>query len=152
MPKRVITHLVIHCSASPKATTSAAQIKRWHVEGNGWSDVGYHRIIEGDGAVMQGRPDDVAGAHAEGFNSKSLGVCVVGDFDREAIDLSDPQGTALIQVCAVLCQRYKIPPANIIGHRDTYPLLGKPVAKTCPGAHLHALLPRLRERVEGYLR
>lgn len=149
---RKITHIVIHCSDSPKATTKTADIKRWHVQERGWQDIGYHRVIEGDGSVHQGRPDDVIGAHAEGFNAQSLGVCVTGKFDLETIALGDLQGTALVQVCAVLCQRYKIPPANIIGHRDVYPLLKQPVAKTCPGKYLHALLPRLRERVEVYLR
>lgn len=149
---RKLDYLVIHCSDSPKATTKTEDIRRWHVKERGWQDIGYHRVIEGDGSVHQGRPDDVAGAHAEGFNSRSLGVCVTGRFDVEAITLDDLQGTALIQVCAALCQRHKIPPSHIIGHRDVYPLLGKPVAKTCPGKNLQALLPRLRDRVEGYRR
>lgn len=150
MPRK-ITAIVIHCSDSPKATTKTADIRRWHVQERGWSDIGYHRVIEGDGSVHQGRPDDVAGAHAEGYNSGSLGICVTGAFDRESISLDDAQGEALVQVVATLAKRHGVAPKDIIGHRDVYPRIKQPVAKSCPGARLYALLPELRRRVAAYL-
>lgn len=149
MPRK-ITHIVIHCSASNRSTTTVLDIERWHRE-RGWSGIGYHKVIDISGAVHQGRPDDVAGAHAEGFNSRSLGICLIGDFDKDKLLEADPQFRALVQVVATLCKRHGIPVANVIGHRDVYPILGKPVAKSCPGASAHALLPRLRELARRYL-
>lgn len=147
---RKITHIVIHCSASDRHKTTPQQIDRWH-RARGWDGIGYHRVIDGAGTVHQGRPDDRIGAHAEGFNTHSLGICLTGNFDKDVLAEGDAQFKALVQACAVLCKRYGLTPDRIIGHRDTYAKLKKPVAKTCPGRTAYALLPRLRELVGGYL-
>jgi len=62
-----------------------------------WSDIGYHYIIEKDltafnkadqflnvedYVVKVGRPLNQGGAHTVGHNSKSIGICVVGNFDK----------------------------------------------------------------------
>lgn len=147
---RKIDWIVIHCSASDRHKTTPKQIDGWHRQ-RGWSEIGYHRVITGDGKVHQGRADEAIGAHAAGFNTHSLGICLTGNFDHDTLREDDPQFEALVQVCAVLCKRHGIPPGAIIGHRDTYKLLRRPVAKSCPGNTAYALLPRLRERVRGYL-
>ena len=54
------------------------EIKRWHVQENGWSDIGYHYLISRDGQVRKGRPVEKAGAHTRGHNSDSIGVCLIG--------------------------------------------------------------------------
>lgn len=126
---RKITHIVIHNSASNRSTTTINDIRRWHVEENGWKDIGYHRVIYISGEVLQGRPDAEIGAHAEGFNAHSLGICLTGNFDVDKIDERDPQFKALVQTVATLCKRYGIPVENVIGHRDVYPLLGQKVLK-----------------------
>jgi hypothetical protein len=145
-----IHYLVVHCSDSPKATTTTEDIDQWHKD-RGWVCIGYNGVIEGDGSFHVGRPDDVMPAHAEGFNHCSLGICVTGRFDEETIEEGDSQFEALVQVVAAKCKEYDIPVQQVIGHRDVYTLQGVPQAKTCPGHNLYALLPRLRERVAGYL-
>lgn len=147
---RKIEWIVIHCSASDRHKTKPADIDRWHRE-RGWDGIGYHKVIDGAGTVHQGRLDARIGAHAEGFNSHSLGICLTGNFDRDALTEDDSQFRALVQTCAVLCKRYGLKPDRIIGHRDTYTKLKKPMLKTCPGKNAYALLPRLRELVGGYL-
>lgn len=147
---RRIEWLVVHCSASDRHKTTVEDIERWH-EARGFDGIGYHRIILGDGTVRQGRHDQKVGAHAQGFNSHSLGICLTGNFDKDVLQEEDAQFRALVQVCAVLCKRHGIPPERIIGHRDTYKLLRKKVAKSCPGNTAYALMPRLRELVTSYL-
>jgi hypothetical protein len=57
-----------------------AEIKRWHVEDRKFSDIGYHYIIDRNGAIANGRPVDRAGAHVLGHNANSIGVCLIGGF------------------------------------------------------------------------
>lgn len=60
-------------------------IRGYHVARLGWRDIGYHWIIEkvnGELVATAGRPEAMDGAHCPGMNKKSLGVCVVGDFEN----------------------------------------------------------------------
>lgn len=139
---RKLTRIVIHHSASPRATTTAKMIDEWH-RAEGYDGIGYHRVIEGDGEVVMGRADEKIGAHAYGFNKDTLGICVVGNFEKEAP--THQQIERLIQVLAILCKRYNIPASGIIGHRDVLPT-------ACPGQNLFNQLPAIRQRVAGYLK
>jgi hypothetical protein len=56
----------------------ADTIRDWHVNGNGWRDIGYHLVIRRDGSIEKGRDINDSGAHAAGYNSKSIGLCLVG--------------------------------------------------------------------------
>jgi len=81
---RDIKRIIIHCSATPEGRdVKAADIKRWHVEGNGWSDIGYHYVVDIDGCVEGGRPIDRQGAHVKGHNKDSIGICYVGGMDKD---------------------------------------------------------------------
>lgn len=54
---RKIDEIIVHCSATPEGRdVSMADIRRWHVEERGWSDVGYHFVVTLDGTVHIGRP------------------------------------------------------------------------------------------------
>jgi hypothetical protein len=44
-------------------------IQEWHINGNGWCDIGYSFLVGGDGNVYEGRGWDEIGAHTGGFNS-----------------------------------------------------------------------------------
>jgi len=83
---RTINKIIVHCSATPEGRdVSPEEITRWHVEENGWSDVGYHFIITLDGVVHYGREVERAGAHVRGHNSDSIGICYVGGLDENFI-------------------------------------------------------------------
>ena len=62
--KRNVNKIIIHHSASPQSTTRE-QIYDWHVNGNGWSDIGYHYIVLGNGEVVSGRHVNKTGAHCK---------------------------------------------------------------------------------------
>jgi N-acetyl-anhydromuramyl-L-alanine amidase AmpD len=97
--------------------------------------VGYHYIILPNGAVQEGRPEHLHGAHAQGFNSY-LGIALVGNFSarhqRSGTPPSDPtpaQLRTLIALSKDLSRRYHIPASRILRHSD--------VAQTeCPGQRL----------------
>ena len=71
--------IIIHCAAT-KASMDIGykEIRKWHVENNGWDDVGYHFIIRRNGQLEKARPEGYSGAHAPSHNSRSIGICLVG--------------------------------------------------------------------------
>lgn len=77
-----IKKLVVHHSASPRISTTRSDIDRWHRE-KGYSQIGYHAVVEGNGRIVKGRPESLKGAHAKGANDGSLGVCLAGNFENE---------------------------------------------------------------------
>jgi N-acetylmuramoyl-L-alanine amidase len=122
--------IAIHCSAtSEKQNIGAADIDKWHRK-QGWQAIGYHYVIRRDGTVEEGRDEKVVGAHVQGFNEVSLGICMAGGVDANDVNkaknnFTDAQFKSLKQLLIDLKTRY--PKAKIQGHRD-FPN----VAKACP--------------------
>lgn len=116
---RDINLIVVHCAATPEGRdVSTEEIRQWHLD-RGWSDIGYHYVVELDGTVGDGRALERAGAHASGHNKKSIGVCYVGgvDANMEPKDTrTEAQKKALVELLTNL--KTKFPEAEIIGHRD----------------------------------
>jgi len=112
---RDITLIVIHHSASP-LTTTAAQIAVWHAA-RFRLGTGYHRIIEADGGVLDGRKVQRVGAHARGSNMNSVGICVVGDNTKADCHWTTRQSDALAKTLMYYHTLY--PLAQVCGHRDT---------------------------------
>ncbi|KNC93802.1 N-acetylmuramoyl-L-alanine amidase [Trabulsiella odontotermitis] len=133
---RFIDLIVIHCAASPdghllgNARETAAQvIDRWHAE-RGFhrahpsinpelTAIGYHYVIDCDGTVLTGRGEEEIGAHVEGHNANSLGICMVGTRCFTAA-----QWLALHDLAARLQDNYRN--ATLHGHREY-------ANKECPG-------------------
>ncbi|MBF0285525.1 MAG: N-acetylmuramoyl-L-alanine amidase [Magnetococcales bacterium] len=124
--QRTIDTLILHCSATTDGRPhTASDIRRWHTDsppsGRGWRDIGYHFVIRTDGTIEPGRPVATPGAHAQGHNAHSLGICLVG-----TRRFSKPQWESLrLLVVGLLGSDF--PGAAVIGHRDVEPL------KECPG-------------------
>lgn len=114
--------LVVHCSATPpSADIDAETIRKWHVEGNGWSDIGYHGVIKRDGSFEQGRELHERGAHAKGWNAVSWGLCLVGGVQEQ--DRNKPEANYTPEqyktLWAVLNAWQSVAPtAHVCGHRD----------------------------------
>jgi N-acetylmuramoyl-L-alanine amidase len=115
-------YIILHCTASAFGSDlSAKDIDRMHRQ-QGFSAIGYNRLIRLDGTVEQGRPDDAVGAHVAGWNSVSIGVSYVGGLDAKgkAKDTrTDAQKAAMARVVAELLVKY--PGAQVLGHRDFSP-------------------------------
>jgi N-acetylmuramoyl-L-alanine amidase len=126
---RNITHIVVHCSAEPHGRkTRAKDIDVWHRQ-RGFIRLGYHYVIPVDGTVETGRPLSMAGAHVEGHNKTTIGICLVGGLDpktrKPSAAFAPVQFAALERLIREL--REKFPKADVLGHRD-FP----GVAKDCP--------------------
>ena len=82
---RDIRRVIIHCSATREGQDiSAETIRRWHTSSpRNWSDIGYHFVIELDGTIKKGRDIDEKGSHTKGENYDSIGVCYIGELERD---------------------------------------------------------------------
>ena len=78
---RMIDSVIIHHSASSIYTT-VEQIRQWHLA-RGFSDIGYHLLIDYTGALHFGRPLKQAGAHCLNHNAHSIGICLVGYYEPD---------------------------------------------------------------------
>lgn len=118
--RRVITEIIVHCTATPAGKDyTVADIRNWHLQ-RGFSDIGYHYVVYRDGTVHEGRDIDIAGAHCLGHNTHSIGVCYVGGVQRNGKTPSDTRTHAQKAALLNLLQELRLayPAAKIRGHRD----------------------------------
>ena len=135
---RIITLIVVHCSAvRPYQTSSAAQIDTWHRRDNHWKyGIGYHYVIRRNGDIEHGRPEYMVGAHCLNHNSHSIGVCYEGGYDArgQPADTRTPeQKAAMRRLLEDLHRRY--PRALIVGHHDLDPTKPCPCIKDVAGEY-----------------
>lgn len=123
-----VEFIVVHCSATnPMHDIGVVEIDSWHRK-RGFKKVGYHYVIRRSGAIDTGRKEREPGAHVQGYNSRSIGICVVGGVNsaNEPEDNYTPaQYDSLSRLVEQLTSRY--PDAEVLGHRD-FP----GVNKACP--------------------
>ena len=126
--KRKINKLIVHCTATPECREiDITDVRRWHVEERGWSDVGYHFLVLLDGTIQEGRPLERQGSHTRAHNHDSIGVAYVGGMSE---DMSNPKDTRTQQqkdsLEYLLCYlKILFSQATIYGHRDFS-------SKSCP--------------------
>ena len=131
-----VTEIILHCAdtrpdwmAGHPLAEKVAEIRRWHVEQRGWRDIGYHWIVDRDGAVAPGRAETEIGAHVEGHNRGTLGICLLGGYGTSADDpfeknFTGSQATAVKRLIGEIKGRTAI--QKVSGHNDY-------AAKACPG-------------------
>jgi hypothetical protein len=105
--------------------------------GKGWSDIGYHYIVDRSGNVWQGR--DVTrwqGAHVKNRNENNIGVMCMGNFMLQRP--SAKQVAGLNRTVAQLQRVYRIPTANVKTHKEWAETL-------CPGTELQSKVLALRK-------
>ncbi|WP_148571617.1 peptidoglycan recognition protein [Nocardioides caldifontis] len=138
---------------------------RYHTKSLGWSDIGYNFLVDKFGRIWVGRAGGprkaVRGAHTLGFNGKSTGVAVIGNFETAVP--SNQVLNALARIAAWKLHMYGRNPRGrvrvvsegsdrfrdgrrvelpvIDGHRDTN-------QTACPGKHLYHALPKVRRRAK----
>ena len=143
-----------------QAAAVVKAIQLYHVQGNGWNDIGYNFLVDRFGTIYEGRyggvERNVVGAHALGFNTGSVGVALLGTYGSAApskaaqdtlarllawrLDLAHVDPTSLSTVISGGSERYApgIPVLlrSVSGHRDTG-------FTECPGDELYARLGAL---------
>jgi N-acetylmuramoyl-L-alanine amidase len=157
--------LVHHTAGSNRYTKAQSAaivraIQLYHVRGNGWNDVGYNFLVDKYGQVFEGRAGgvdkNVVGAHAEGFNTGSVGVALLGNYTGTGaskaaldaiarllawrLDLAHVDPLSSLSVPSLGNAKF---PAGapvflraISGHRDTG-------FTSCPGRVLYGQIPRI---------
>ena len=118
--QRRINKIIVHCSDSPEGRDDTVDdIRLWHINERGWSDIGYHYVIHLDGTIHEGRPVEIQGAHAFGHNKDSIGVCYVGGADKN-FKSKDTRTDKQKYSIKVLLMYLNIlhPNSEVFGHRD----------------------------------
>jgi hypothetical protein len=142
-------------------------IQAFHMDANGWDDIGYNFLVDRFGGIWEGRAGGidkaVIGAHAAGFNTGSTGAAVLGDFTSEApsneslsavarllgwklpLHGVDPQRTTVMTSGGSNKhpQGTNVTMQTISGHRDA-------VNTSCPGQRLYDQLGRIRAEASGW--
>jgi len=159
MAKMVFVHHTAG-SNSYSARESPAVVRSilaYHTQGQNWCDIGYNALVDRFGNIYVGRRGGlrkpVRGAHAGDFNVNTVGVSLMGNYER-----TEPSrrtlnalvrfvgwrlGTSFAPVrgrVGVEGERF----ARISGHRDA-------MSTACPGAQVYDRLPHIRKRVAHYL-
>jgi hypothetical protein len=159
----VIRLALVHHTAGANGYTAAQApaivraIELYHVKGNGWNDIGYNFLVDRFGTVFEGRfggiDRNVVGAHAEGFNTGSVGVAVMGEYS--SLSVSPQSRDSLAKLLAWRLDLAHVDPVSTLsfisggnarfpaglpvflrtvsGHRDTG-------FTDCPGTALYNLL------------
>ncbi|MFM9902155.1 MAG: N-acetylmuramoyl-L-alanine amidase [Polaromonas sp.] len=191
-PSRPVELIVIHCAATPSGKpigqglpgtpgylNAPKVINAWHAArgfkrqaeavralSSQLPSIGYHYVIDLTGEVWSGRGLGEVGAHAQNFNARSVGICLVGGAERDA-KYTTAQWRSLQQVVSMLGTTFTLPLAparrvrdktnplgytmlgGVCGHRDLSPDgdgdgLVEPFewTKTCPGFDVAAWLAR----------
>ncbi|XP_041773377.1 peptidoglycan-recognition protein SC2-like [Anopheles merus] len=131
LPIRPAPWVVMHHTAGASCTTDAAcaqqmrNIQSFHMDGNGWADIGYNFLVGENGAAYEGRGWGRQGAHAPGYNDRSVGMGVIGTFTNVIPNAAARTAARNLITCGVslghIASNYWL-----IGHRQA-------VATACPG-------------------
>lgn len=154
-----VTHLIVHHSATSNTANDWAAVVRaiwdFHVNTNGWADIGYNWLIDPNGTLYEGRGDNVIGAHFCGANSATMGVCMIGDYTQQTpTNAATHRLRDLLawKLCAIgagpLDSALHVPSARVLprisGHRDG-------CNTACPGNAFYPTLPNVRSAVANYI-
>ena len=141
-------------------------IYAYHVNSNGWCDIGYNFLVDRFGRIWEGRyggiTKPVIGAHTGGFNTDTFGASLIGNFASTAPSAAmlsaveklfawklgsyyrDPSGKTTVTAGSFSGSRYatgeQVTFNTISGHRDAD-------FTTCPGGSAYADLPSIRRAV-----
>ncbi len=157
---------IVHHTAGVNGYTQAEAaaivrgIEVYHVKSNGWNDIGYNFLVDRFGTVYEGRyggiEQNVIGAHAQGFNTGSVGIAVLGTYEDGGI--SPAAEKALSELVSWRLDLAHVDPVSTLGYisngNPRFPA-GLPVflravsghrdtgQTSCPGTTLYAHLDAL---------
>jgi hypothetical protein len=120
------TVAIHHSYPFRRDTGTMRQIQDLHQDTQHWADIGYHYGIGGDGTIYEGRDIHVRGASVAGYNTGTIGVVLIGDFEQETP--ADAQLAALLVLVVWLTQAYSL--THLAGHYEFNP------ETQCPGKNM----------------
>ena len=141
--------IVVHHSAYPYA--GPQEVQDLHMDRRGFADVAYHFIVDADGMIYEGREISIRGAHVQGYNTGSVGIVLLGNFNDS--QPTESQIDNLRKLVDYLRYTYGI--RFLAGHKD-YPNQS-PDGTECPGNNLYLVLPDLarslgmKYSIDGYV-
>lgn len=113
-PLSEVKFIVIHCADTKSdMNVTINDLRKWHVEDRGWSDIGYHHFVKFDGSMYPCRSTIWAGAHCKAVNTKSIAICLEGGFDGED-NFTEVQLNSLYMLIQNVKREH--PNAAIVGH------------------------------------
>lgn len=168
-----IRFAVVHHTVSSNNYSAAEvpgilrSIQAYHMDGRGWSDIGYNFLVDRYGGIWEGRgralEGAAIGAHAAGFNTGSVGVSNIGNYDLVAP--SEAQLNATAEIISWRLAAYRVNPNAAVsvtagegssrypaGQTVSIPAVvghGDVGATSCPGAYLRARLGQIRAQVSA---
>nr|PZN06670.1 MAG: hypothetical protein DIU64_13570 [Caldicoprobacter oshimai] len=98
-------------------------MRDFHVNNNGWDDIGQHVTLLPDGRFVTGRPFNKTPASIAGYNTGAFAVEMIGNFDVGHDRLEGKQKESIIGLARYFDQKGRY----IRFHREN-------AAKTCPGS------------------
>lgn len=120
---RKIDMIVIHCTATrADSPLSPAELTRMHRK-RGFKCCGYHYYVRRDGEICSMRPVEREGAHARGYNARSIGIAYEGGLDEKGWPADTPterQKRSLRVLVRVLKEDFPTI-TQVVGHRDLSP-------------------------------
>lgn len=126
---RQVDLIIIHCSASDlDVHDEIGVIRLWHIQ-RGFKDIGYHYFLKKNGIVQVGRNEETIGAHAEGHNKNSIGICLSG-----LNEFTKLQFESLRKLLIDILNRHKLTTLDVLPHKA----FNK--NKTCPNFDLEKFL------------
>ena len=121
-----IEQVVIHHSLTKSG--SPAAYAKYHVDKNGWPGIGYHYVISKEGEIVQTQPLRTVSFHTSGQNTRSIGICLTGDYDVQ--QAPEVQLDACVKLIKWLEQKELKRSLQIAGHN-------KYSSKSCPGRNIN---------------
>lgn len=147
MAKRVISKIIVHCADTPTGKDyGVLDIDEWHKErgfepsSNGHY-CGYHWVIRLDGTIEMGRLESDIGAHCQGDNAESIGVCLIGEGKY-----TPDQMASLYYILGQICNGYGLEAKQVFGHYEMRS--GIKQGKSCPMMDME----KVRDSLELYLK
>ena len=127
------TVAIHHSFPIRRDTGTMREIQDLHQDTQHWADIGYHYGIGGNGTIYEGRDIHVRGASVAGFNTGTIGVVLIGDFEQEMP--AESQLASLVTLVVWLTQAYTL--THLAGHYEFNP------ETVCPGQNMKPYLDPL---------
>ena len=148
---KLTLHHAACCSADDieEGKDQVRWIQDFHQNGRGWSDIGYHFLVDRAGNIYQGRPETVIGAHVGGANTGNIGVCLLGCYHPPEVScfqtITPESRQSIVEIFSWVSDTYGQSPAVLLGHRDYFG------TTACPGDNIWIELPRFRAEITDFI-